>query len=61
MLILQCVKEEDSRIITLPAAYTDYYKAQTEPSDEVMETYFTLQGLTEVDLIIGRKFDVSTK
>ena len=61
MLILQCIREDRNRIITLPAAFTDYNKAQTSPSDTIPETYFTVEGLTEVDLMVRRIYNTSTK
>jgi len=60
-LILRCVEEEGSKIITIPAVFTDYYEIQSDLISPVSKTYFTVEGLTQVDFIIGHVAYMSTK
>ena len=52
---LRCIDElnPENSVITIPAAITDYYSDRTELGDALEKTYFTIQGITEVDNILG--------
>ena len=59
-LILRCIEEEENKIITIPAVFTDYYEIQTGLTNSDSKTYFTIQGLTQVASIIGHVVGMST-
>jgi len=61
-LFFQCIDEEKSRIITVPASFTEYYEGYQVSTDaSANKTCFTIKSLIEVNNVLNGIEKTSTK
>ena len=61
-LYLQCTDDAECRVMSIPAAYTDYTEAQYgyEQIASVSKSHFTVAALAEAESILNNVLKMST-
>lgn len=60
-LYLQCIDDAENRIVTVPAAFTDYNDSTSDANASDRKEYFTIKALIEADEILINAAKLSTE